>query len=148
MGSRGRKSVAEQTIKVIDGGFGNKKAEPPDELSPDERTIWRETVNSEPNDWFDSAAKRALLKDYCRHRGEAERISGIIYSFQAEWLKTAEGAKRYRELTKIRDGECRAAGDKATKLRLTNQSRYTPKGAAGEAKRFMKERLPWERDDE
>jgi hypothetical protein len=148
MGARGRKSVAQRTAVVIEGGFGTKRIEPPDELSPDEKEIWRETATSEPDGWFDTAAKKAMLKDYCRHRGEAERISVIIYSFQAEWLKTAEGCHRYRELTKVRDAECRAAGDKATKLRMTNQSRYTPQGAAGAARRHVKERLPWEKDDE
>lgn len=145
MGARGRKSSSEQNVTVIEGTFGTRIS-PPEGISDEEKQIWNETVASEPTDYFDSAAKKALLKDYCRHRATAENVSGIIYSFQAEWLKTAEGARRYRELTKIRDVECRAAADKATKLRMTNQSRYTPQGAAGAAKRAAKTTFPWEID--
>jgi hypothetical protein len=45
----------------------------------------------------------------------------------------------------MRDRETKALADKATKLRLTNQSRYTP-GAAGTAakKAATAEAKPWQ----
>ena len=146
MGARGRKSAEAQAV-VIAGEFGNRQ-KPPVELTEDEAAIWRETVASEAKDAFGTAALRGLLKDYCRHRAAAEGVSTIINSFQADWLKNAEGAKRYRELLKIRDMECRASADKATKLRLTNQSRYTPQAAATASKNAAKGTMPWDFDGE
>lgn len=146
MGARGRQS-ADAAAVVIPGNFG-QRAEPPAELTPEEAAIWRETVASEATDAFNTAALRGLLKDYCRHRAASESVSQIINSFKSEWLKSADGAKRYRELLKIRDLECRASADKATKLRLTNQSRYTPHGAATAARRASKTAMPWDFDGE
>ena len=68
----------------------------------------------------------------------------IIDTFQPEWLKTGDGVRRYGELLKIRDAECRAAATKATKLRLTNQARYTPQAAATASRNALKTTKPWE----
>lgn len=143
MQKRGRKSKAELEARVIAGSFGSRP-EPPEELSDDEAAIWRETVASEAADFFGTAATRAMLKDYCRHRAAGEKISEIIALFQADWLKNAEGAKRYHGLLKMRDLENRAAADKATKLRLTNQARYTPQAAGTAARNAAKGFKPWE----
>ena len=46
----------------------------------------------------------------------------------------------------MRDLETKAAADKATKLRLTNQSRYTPQGAANTSKHGVKGFVPWDNE--
>ena len=143
MGQRGRKSSAAAEVSVVSGNFG-KRPEPPVELSEAEAQIWRETVSSEAADFFGTAALRGMLSDYCRHRASADKVSEIINVFQAEWLKSTEGAKRYHGLLKMRDLETRAAADKATKLRLTNQSRYTPQAAATASKSAGRGIKPWE----
>jgi hypothetical protein len=141
MATRGRKSAA--SVGVVSGNFG-KRPDPPFDLSDDEATIWRETVASEAADFFGTAALRSMLSDYCRHRASADKVSEVINVFQAEWLKNAEGAKRYHGLLKMRDLETRAAADKATKLRLTNQSRYTPQAASTASRNAAKGVKPWE----
>lgn len=141
MAPRGRKSAA--SIGVVTGNFG-KRPEPPAELSDDEAAIWRETVSSEAADFFGTAALRGMLADYCRHRASADKVSEVINIFQADWLKSADGAKRYHGLLKMRDLETRAAADKATKLRLTNQSRYTPQAASTASRGAAKGMKPWE----
>jgi hypothetical protein len=138
---RGRASAASQAV-VIEGGFG-RRPPPPDDMTERQKAIWIETTNSEPTDFFGTAALKALLTDYCRHREAAENVSAIINTFQVEWLKNSEGAKRYHGLLKMRDLETRAACTIATKLRLTNQSRYTPMAAATAAKHVAKSK-PWE----
>ena len=143
MGQRGRKSSAAAEVSVVSGNFG-KRPEPPVELSEAEAQIWRETVSSEAADFFGTAALRGMLSDYCRHRASADKVSEIINVFQAEWLKSTEGAKRYHGLLKMRDLETRAAADNATKLRLTNQSRYTPQAAATASKSAGRGIKPWE----
>lgn len=143
MGQRGRKSSASAEVSVVPGNFG-KRPEPPADLSNAEAEIWRETVASEAADFFCTAALRGMLADYCRHRASADKVSEIINVFQAEWLKNADGAKRYHGLLKMRDLETRAAADKATKLRLTNQSRYTPQAASTASRNAAKGFKPWE----
>jgi hypothetical protein len=143
MGQRGRKSSAAAEVSVVSGNFG-KRPEPPVDLSETESAIWRETVASEAADFFGTAALRGMLADYCRHRSSADKVSEVINVFQAEWLKNAEGAKRYHGLLKMRDLETRAAADKATKLRLTNQSRYTPQAASTASRNAAKGVKPWE----
>jgi len=147
MGARGRRS-GESSAVVIPGNFG-QRAEPLADLTEEEAAIWRETVSSEPADFFNTAALRAMLKDYCCHRAEADRITSIVRQFKTDWLKSAEGVKRYRELLTARVQECRGAASMATKLRLTNQSRFRSDTAGTAAKRAAKGKMmPWDFDGE
>ena len=146
MKQRGRPSTEQKAIDsavVIQGSFG-QRPDPPADMNGRQQEIWRETVACEPADFFGTAAVRALLKTYCEHREAAEKLTTIINSFQAEWIKSAEGAKRYRELLHMRDQENRAAGLAATRLRLTNQSRYTPQAAATASRNVVPGLRPWE----
>lgn len=144
MAKRGPKSAAELAAEnVVIGNFG-RRPDPEDGLTEEEAEIWIETVASEPSDFFNTAALRGLLKDYCRHRAASEKISEVINVFKTDWLKNAEGAGRYKDLLKMRDAEARAAADKATKLRLTNQSRYTPQAASTASRHASKGLKPWE----
>jgi len=140
---RGRKSSAEASIFVIDGGI-SRRPEPAEDLTEAQAEIWRETVSSEPVEWFNTAALRSMLADYCRHRDAAMNISTVLNDFKPEWIKNAEGAKRYSGLLKMREAETRAAASLAGKLRLTNQSRYTPQSAGTATRNSAKGLKPWE----
>jgi len=142
MATRGRKSAAELSV-VVSGKFGNRP-EPPADLNDEQKAIWRATAASEPIDFFGTEALRNMLGDYCRHRASAAAVSEIINTFQPDWLKNAEGAKRYQQLLRMREMETRAAASLATKLRLTNQARYTPQAAATAAKHTARGAMPWE----
>lgn len=142
MATRGRKSGAALSV-VVAGNFGGRP-EPSSELTAEQAAIWRETVASEAADFFGTAALRSMLADYCRHRASAAVVSEVIDTFKPEWLKAAEGAKRYYGLLKMREAETRAAASLATKLRLTNQSRYTPQAAATASKHAARGLKPWE----
>lgn len=148
MRSHGRKSLAELATppSVVQGTFG-KRPEPPPELTEKQQVIWRDTVAGEDPAFFGTAALRGLLKHYCIHMASAADVTQIIDSFKPEWLRNEEGARRYHLLLKMRDLETKAAGDKATKLRLTNQSRYTPHRAAGAANKAAKGFMPWDDDE-
>jgi hypothetical protein len=138
---RGRKSAAAQAV-VIDGGFG-QRPEPPEDLSEAQADIWREVVAGEPPEFFATAATRTLLRNLCRHTDSCNQVSNQINLFQPEWLRNAEGAKRYQLLLRMREMESRAAASMATKLRLTNQSRYHTTGAARAGARAAKV-MPWD----
>lgn len=142
MRQRGRKSAAAEAV-VVTGNFG-RRPEPANDLTDRQSAIWRETVASEHADFFQTGALRGLLADYCRHREAAEKISQVIDTFKPEWLKNDEGAKRYHGLLKMRDLETRASAGLATKLRLTNQSRYTALSAATAGRNAAKGARPWE----
>lgn len=150
MGARGKQSAVSRETRpvVVQGGFGSHRADPPDDLTEEQKAIWRETVMSEPSDAFATAATKAMLKDYCRHRSEADRWSAVIDSFKTEWVKNVEGIKRMEGLSRLREKETRGAATLATKMRLTNQSRYTPHGAAAASRRTLKAQMPWEYDGE
>ena len=141
--ARGRKSAAAAGVSVVAGNFGTRP-EPPPELQDEEAAIWRQTAASEPADFFGTAALRALLADYCRHRASADKITEVINLFKSEWLRNAEGSKRYHSLLRMREMETRAAAGMATKLRLTNQARYTPQAAGTAARNVAKGYKPWE----
>jgi hypothetical protein len=55
--------------------------------------------------------------------------------------------ERLERILKMRDREARAAADKATKLRLTNQSRYTPHSAASSSRKVGGIGVTWEQMD-
>lgn len=141
MRQRGRKRPG---AVVIEGGFA-RRPEPPEDLTERQAAIWRDVTSSEALEFFATGATRGLLADYCRRREAAEGISQIINSFRLEWLKTGEGVLRYKQLLQMRDLEIRGATSLATKLRLSNQSRYTTLRAATTARaELAKVAKPWE----
>ena len=142
MGKRGRPSAA--ALSVVVTGVFDRAIPPPGELTPDQAAIWTDTVASEPPDFFRTAALQGLLTDYCRHRASAEMLSGLIDAMKPGDLADAAGAKRYYSLLRARDLETRAVAMVATKLRITNQSRYAARGAARAAKVAPVTKRPWE----
>jgi hypothetical protein len=139
---RGRKSVAELT--VVRGAFGTGRPPPPEDLTDRQAAIWREVVETEPAEFFATAVTRALLADYCRHRDSSEQLSAGVSAFKPEWLKEEDGPGRLNTLLIMRDREVRATTTLATKLRLTNQSRYQTQPAARAAARAATGTRPWE----
>jgi hypothetical protein len=141
MSKTGPKSAAE--VSVVKVEF-TQKTDPPPELTKSQAKIWRGIVASEPADYFCTDALRAILLDYCQHRDSAADVSEIISTFKPEWMKSDEGARRYHTLLRMRDLETRAALSCATKLRLTNQSRYTPQAASTASRNRKITKKPWE----
>lgn len=141
MASRGRKSAA--SLSVVAGKIDGRP-EAPKDLTKAQQQIWRDTVATEAVDVFRGEARLQLLKEYCRHAAECDRLAAVIDGFDLDLLKDPDHLKHYDLLSKLRDREARAMADKATKLRLTNQSRYTPQAAATAAKRSAGPRKPWE----
>lgn len=139
---RGRKSPGDLTVIV--GDFGKQNDSPPEGLTERQAAIWRSIISTEANGLFGTAILRGLLADYCRHKDSSEVLSEIIGTFKPEWIKAAEGAARYKSLVQMRELETRAATSIATKLRLTNQSRYTPQAASTAARNHVIEKKPWE----
>ena len=141
MAKRGRKSASE--LQVVPVEFG-KRPPVPKALNSRQAEIWDRTVVDEADGHFKTRALQDMLADYCRHREITESLGAQINEFKPEWVKSDEGARKLAALLKMRDGESRAAADKATKLRMTNQSRYTPQAAATAASDASQGEKPWE----
>lgn len=141
MAERGRKSAAALSVVVgsIDG-----RPPPPVDLTEIQKEIWQRTVANEAADVFKTAALQQLLKEYCRHAATAAHLSKIIDGQQTMQPAEAMSLEDYDRLLKMRDRETKALADKATKLRLTNQARYTPQAAGTAAKRAGTETKPWQ----
>ena len=139
MQQRGRKSAAALSIVAgtIDG-----RPKPPSDLTKFQQGVWERTVANEAADVFRTAALQQLLKEYCRHVETADRLSKQVDR------ATCDGSNLSLQdvdiLCRMRDRETKALADKATKLRLTNQSRYTPGAAGTAAKKGASERKPWQ----
>jgi hypothetical protein len=139
MGQRGRTSSA--ALSVVAGTDIDGRPQAPSDLTEFQRGVWDRTVANEAADVFRTAALQQILKEYCRHVETADRLSKQVDR------ATGEGSNlSYQDidcLLRMRDRETKALADKATKLRLTNQSRYTP-GAASTASKKASERKPWQ----
>jgi hypothetical protein len=109
---------------------------PPDDLSAIERELWTRVVDSKPADWFgeDSAP---LLHEYVR-----TKVSCDVLHAQVQAALAGGDAKEIKDAMQLRDMESRRLLSIGTKLRLTQQSRYTPKSAAT-ADRGAGGRKPW-----
>jgi hypothetical protein len=140
MQQRGRKSSAALTLVAgsIDGRPGA-----PSDLTDFQKEVWERTVANETADQFRTAALQQLLREYVRHVETADRLSKQVDT--ATCQGTNYSLQELDTLLRMRDRETKALADKATKLRLTNQSRYTPGAAATAAKNTTNERKLWQR---
>lgn len=134
-----RKSAA--ALAVVGGTDIDGRPSPPADLTQFQAEVWVRTVANEGADTFKTAALQQLLKEYCRHVETADRLSKKVDR------ATDEGSnmpfQEVESLIRMRARETAALTDKATKLRLTNQSRYTPGAAATAAKNAGGDKKPW-----
>lgn len=130
-------------VTVIAGNLG-LRPDPPEDLTEPQAKVWRATCASEAADFFRTDALRELLKDYCRHKVSGADLSAQINLYDADCPMVPDVVGALDKLLKMRDRETKAAADKATKLRLTNQSRYTPQAASTAAKNATTNKKPWE----
>jgi hypothetical protein len=131
-----RKSADAQATQVA-GTIGTRLPAPVG-LSSAESTLWRAVVDSKPAVWFgpDSAP---VLAEYVRAvvmcDTLASRLRHVLAGGTIDDVRLVLG---------LRDKESRRAALLATKLRLTQQSRYTPQSAATADTRATGRR-PWDK---
>jgi hypothetical protein len=135
MNTRGRKSAA--ALAVVASSLP-QRIEAPDYLSEPEHELWDAVVNTKPVEWFgpDSAP---VLVEFVRAVGTCNMLAPVVAQAMAEGDPRA-----IEKILTVRDREAKRAADLATKLRLTQQSRYTPQAAATANKRVMNAAKPWD----
>jgi hypothetical protein len=130
-----RKSAA--ALAVVRSSPSDGRLTPPAGLSAAELELWHSVVDSKPSDWFaeDSAP---VLMEYIRAAVVCNRLAPLVDAALADG-----DPKAVDDLLRARDRESRRVASLATKLRLTQQSRYTPQGA-GRADKKAKGARPWQ----
>ena len=100
-------------------------------------------VSRMPADWF-TRETHPMLELYCQHVCRSRLIAAELAEFDPESLGDDDGLSRYKSLTFIAEREGRALTMLATRMRMTQQSRYSEKLAASTVKRVDSEgSLPW-----
>lgn len=124
------------SLSVVPSGLPGRLA-PPSDLTKEQADRWKAVVDSKPNEWFgpDSAP---LLKEYVR----AEAMCDLL-AVQVEAAIAGGETGEVKVLLDMRDKESKRLTSIATKLRLTQQSRYTPQAAATANKKAGNAR-PWQ----
>lgn len=108
------------SLEVVSATALPTRLDPPEDFPLAESEVWRGVVNTKPVDWFE-ADSAPLLAEYCRAKVMCDRLAARIDHCAPEELK---------DLLKMRDTESRRLATLGCKLRLTQQSRYTPKSAS------------------
>jgi hypothetical protein len=125
-----------------------ERPEAPSHLVEDEAQLWREVVATKPADWF-ARDSQPLLAAYCQ-AVVMHRTLMLMWHGTIDALKNPDDAKKQvSALMSVKDLQgmvTKTAGSVAalaTKLRLTQQSRYTPQAASTASKKSGPLR-PWE----
>ena len=103
--------------------------QPPEGMTDEQAVVWRTVVGARSADFF-SPDSAPLLEEYCR-----VVVMCRLLALQVEAAIAGGDAGELKAILDIRDKESRRMTSIATKLRLTNQSRYTPQSAATAAKK-------------
>lgn len=129
-----RKSTA--ALSVATNEIGPRPV--PADLDEAEARIWRAVVESKPREWFgeDSAP---LLREYVRAVCMCDELEPEIKRLR----EPGQDKHALKMVLDMRDKESRRASSLATRLRLTQQSRYTPQ-AAGTANKRAAGKRPWQ----
>ena len=137
MGQRGRKSAADMAVAPVADVSATYRPYAPPELTKEQAAEWTAIVDRMPADWVPKET-HGLLAQSCRHIVAARHVAQLI--------EQHEGADdfdldHYDKLLKMQEREGRAASSLATRMRITQQAKYSDKKGAGNSKPISK---PWE----
>lgn len=133
MQQRGRRSAESLSVVRV---APQERVAPPDRLTDEQSAIWREIVSSKPADWF-GADNLALLEQYCVVQSESRRVAAKLREVGPECLDD------YDRLISLQVKIGGQLASLATKMRLTQQSRYGARAAATASDRTATKK-PWE----
>jgi hypothetical protein len=116
---RGRTSRAslETQIAIVQTP---SRPDPPADLCPEERAIWGRVVADKPESFPPSTV--GLLKVYCRHAANADRIARLL---NQAWARSAELAL-IDKLSAMHERETRALASLASRMRISQQATISP----------------------
>jgi hypothetical protein len=124
-----RRSAA--SLAIVTPDLSRPKA--PAELTKDEAVVWEEVVSTKPADWF-TRDTHPLLVAYCRATVVSRVIAKQVDAFNQEWLVQDGGLARYEKLVRMQRSQSTLLATLATKMRISQQSKYGARGANSHAK--------------
>lgn len=144
MKQRGRKSSAAVSVISAHGIEATSRPKPSLELTEEQADEWREIANSLPADWFPRESL-GLFAQYCKHIVASRHVGQMITE-----METSEGDEefligKYDKLLQMQEREGRAISSLATRMRLTQQSRWTAEGTGTKSKNRAKSNKPWQK---
>ncbi len=122
-----------------------QRPDPPEELTPEQAAEWSAVVRRLPVAWFPREI-HPLLAQYCRHVTYARHIAGLIEDAHKGDLTDGAALMRFNRLLGMQERQSNALMGLATRMRLTNQARYTATAAATQTRGDVMGRKPWERE--
>ena len=139
MQQRGRKASA--ALEATSPVTVQDRPSAPLDLTAEQGDEWQKIVDGLPADWF-APENEPVLKQYVRHIIEARRLAQLI---DQECAKPDCDVSLYATLLKQQREESGKIASLATKMRLTQQSRYGTRAADTASKKRTVSR-PWESD--
>lgn len=140
-----RKSLAAVSVLPV---RLDRRPEPPEHLSPAQAELWRTITEAKSADWFTVEAL-PLLEAYVRaieqHRlvsNAVDAFGDILMSPDADPLLVLANIKALNRLHAMQERQANLMQSLATKMRLTQQSRWQPSTAASKSE--AKGSRPWE----
>ena len=125
MKANGRKSAGSLALADASRHLVARVAPSPN-MTAMQRRFWVEITNALPADWF-SEENKHLLEDYCRTLSTLTYFNSLIDKFEqmdAVGMDTST-SREYKDVVKRRTALVQVQLTQATKLRITQQSRYT-----------------------
>lgn len=137
MDGPGRKSGASLTVVASIGG---ERPGAPATLSEAEAITWRAVAATKPADWW-SADTFPLLEEYCRAVASSHAVAAALAKFTK--IPGGKALGRYLALRKLQDHTARLLATLATKMRLSQQSKYGARAASTAHARTPQIAKPW-----
>jgi len=142
MGRRGPTPQHEK-IRALPGR-AERRPPPPEGLTDPQRALWRAIVETEPAHLFDSAARRHLLRLYVEHAAFRANLQALIDRVPVEKMLDPDTEAGFERMLRARDRETKQLVSLATRLRLTNQARYTAAAAGTAGRNHAAGPRPWD----
>jgi len=114
------------------------RPEPPEDMSPYQKKLWRSITATKPAEWFE-ADVLPVLEAYCV---AADRLRLLRVVIDASGVEGSDMVQKMR----LEDMYAKQVKNIATSLRLTPQSRYNPRSAARHAEEKGSKRKPWQKN--
>lgn len=143
MKQRGRKGAASLSVISAQGVEATARPDPSPDLTEEQADEWKAIVNCLPADWF-KRENISLLAQYCRHVIASRHVGQLVTE-----METDEGDKfsleSYDKILKMQEREGRAISSLATRMRLTQQSRWTAEGTGTKDRNRTTSSKPWQK---
>jgi hypothetical protein len=131
------------SVAIIPG----QREPPPADLDPMEQESWRAITEALPYDWFRPEAL-PMLKELCRHIHYSDLLAAMIS--EARGVDAPESNRDNDRMTELvsllraHGYQTERIANLSTKLRLSNQSRWSSARAADQHRRRTSGARPWD----